>query len=189
MLAVSLAATSPLPTRLIRLYFAAELAGNILLEVCRYTVPFETDLYRILFCAATLPIRIIACMIVFKTSKWISVTMIPYAVAMLFVALHKLETITVDQWILILDGVVITYAGLSLAVITPFIKNRAVYGTLTILWVLLGMFDFGYVLQPYWRWEELNDSLLPVIIIGAFLWISLKTRWVGRTTTFQRPVS
>jgi nitric oxide reductase large subunit len=109
-----------------------------------------------------------------------SVMMLPYAAALMWIALKDYGTVSVDQWILIMDGVLITSAGMTLAPAAPFIKSRTVYGTLAVLWMLLGLFDFGYVLQPYGKWAELNDSLLPVMVIGAFGWIALKTRWVGR---------
>jgi hypothetical protein len=178
-LTVSLAATSPLPTKLIRNYFVAEFVGTVILEVCRHTVAFDSNLYRVLYCLALFPVRLLACIVAIKTSKWISIVMVPYAAALMWVAL--LEPIsTIDQWIIIVDGVLVTYAGLSLCVIAPFIENKNIYGTLAILWVLLGLFDFGYVLQPYGKWAELNDSLLPVMVIGAFGWIALQTRVSGR---------
>ena len=100
---------------------------------------------------------------------------LPFAAGLLYLATRGISP-TADQWIAIIDGVIITAAGLGLAFSAAFSPNRRVYATLTILWMLLGLFDFGYALQPYGMWRELNDSLLPVMVIGGFGWIGIKQR-------------
>jgi len=189
-LAVSLAAASPLPTRLLRAYFIAELVGTLLLESVRYFTAFDTDLYRVLYCCALLPIRLLACTVTVKTSKWMSIVMIPYAAALMWVALNGIHgTVNVDQWILVVDGIMVASAGMVLAPVALHHEDRTVYGTLAILWMMLGLFDFGYVLQPFGMWRELNNSLLPVMVIGSFGWIAITTRADGKTRVSQRPVS
>jgi hypothetical protein len=153
--------------------------------VCRYTISFDSDTYRVLYCVALVPVRILACLIVFRTSKWISISMLPYAAAMTWIALRGPGVVTVDQWIVIMDGVLVASAGIALAPIAPFIRDRSVYGTLAVLWMLLGLFDFGYALQPYGKWSELNDSLLPVMVIGAFGWIGV-TGWSKQRLLLHR---
>ena len=185
MLAVSLAAASPLPTKTLRAYFLAELAGTLILESARHTVSFDSDTYRILYCLALLPVRLLAYMIAFKTSKWLSLVCIPFAGILLWIALRGVGEPTLDQWIIIADGVAVTVAGMALTFTAPFTLHRNVYGTLAILWMLLGLFDFGYVLQPYGKWQELNDSLLPVMVIGAFGWIGI-TGWSKRLQAAHR---
>ena len=160
-----------LPSWTVRAYFAAELAGTVVLESARHwPLGFDTDGYRILYCLALLPIRFLACLIAWRESRWMSVAAIPLSLGLLYCATHGIHP-SVDQWISILDGVVVTSAGLGLAFSAAFSPDRNVYATLTILWMMLGLFDFGYALQPFGRWTELNDSLLPVTVIGAFGWI------------------
>jgi hypothetical protein len=175
----ALAATSPLPTRTLRLYFIAELAGTLVLETVRHlSVSTDTDLYRIVYCLALLPIRLLACMVAWQESRGMSYGAIPLAAGLLYFAMRGTAP-TVDQWIAIADGVVITTAGLALAFSAAFSRYRSIYATLAILWMLLGLFDFGYALQPFDRWSELNDSLLPMMVIGSFGWIAFRS--AGRT--------
>ena len=173
---VTLTATiSPkLPSWTVRIYFAAELVATVVLETARHLpIAFDTDGYRILYCIMLTPVRLLACTIAWRESRWMALAGIPLGMGLLRFAVHGITT-TLDQWILITDGVIVTSAGLGLAFSAAFSPYRHVYATLTILWMLLGLFDFGYALQPYGRWRELNDSLLPVMVIGAFGWITFK---------------
>jgi len=184
LLTTALAATSPLPTRTLRLYFIAELAGTLVLETVRHlSIGFDTNAYRVIYCLTLVPIRILACSIAWYESKRMALAAIPFAIGLLYLATKGISP-TVDQWIVIVDGVVITAAGLALAFSAAFSPFTRIYATLTILWMLLGLFDFGYALQPYGRWRELNDSLLPVMVIGAFGWIAF-SKVAGKKTVYQ----
>ena len=146
-----------------------------MLEAARHwPLGFETEGYRILYCLMVLPIRLLACTISWQESRRMALTAIPFGFGLLYFATRGI-TPTVDQWISIIDGAVVSSAGLGLAFSAAFSPYRRVFATLTILWMLLGLFDFGYALQPYGRWRELNDSLLPVMVIGAFGWITFGT--------------
>ena len=144
-----------------------------MLETSRHlSIGFDSNAYRVLYCLMLLPIRVLACTIAWQESKRMALGAIPFALGLTYLATRGM-TPTVDQWIVIADGVIITAAGLGLAFTAAFSPHRRIFATLTILWMLLGLFDFGYALQPYGRWRELNDSLLPVMVIGAFGWIAL----------------
>ena len=178
---------SPLPTRTLRLYFIAELVGTLVLETSRHlSIGFDSNTYRVLYCLTLAPIRLLACTVAWKESGRMALGALPFAAGLLYLATRGMVP-TVDQWIAIADGVIITAAGLGLAFSAAFSPHRWVYATLTILWMLLGLFDFGYALQPYGRWRDLNDTLLPVMVIGAFGWIGFRS--VGRTTAYPRRVS
>lgn len=175
-LVTAAAATSRLPDGTVRAYLTAELAGTIVLETSRHlSIGFDTDYYRVLYCLALLPIRVLACMVAARQSRWMSAGALPFALGLLYFSTRGFRP-TIDQWISIVDGVVVTSAGLGLAFSAAFSSCRRVYATLTILWMLLGIFDFGFALQPYGRWRDLNDSLLPVMVIGAFGWIAFSAR-------------
>jgi len=178
---------SPLPTRTLRLYFIAELVGTLVLETSRHlSIGFDSNTYRVLYCLTLAPIRLLACTVAWKESGKMALGALPFAAGLLYLATRGMVP-TVDQWIAIADGVIITAAGLGLAFSAAFSPHRWVYATLTILWMLLGLFDFGYALQPYGQWRDLNDTLLPVMVIGAFGWIGFRS--VGRTTAYPRRVS
>lgn len=176
MLTTAAATISNLQSSLVRVYLAAELAGTLALEAARYwPLDFDGHAYQVLYCVALLPIRILACVIAWRQSRWMSLAALPFAAGLLYLATQGFHP-SLSQWIAILDGVIVTSAGLALAFTAAFSPNARIYGTLTILWMLLGLFDFGYALQPYGKWSELNDSLLPVIVIGAFGWIAFSAR-------------
>jgi len=173
---MTLAALSPLPTRTLRLYFIAELVATAILESVRHVPEFSwsDNWYRVLYCLCLAPVRLLACIVAARTSSWASLTVVPFAGILLWMGIRGIAgPPSADQWICLLDGVIVTAAGLGLALTAPFTYHRNLYGTLAVLWMLLGIFDFGYTLQPYGKWRELNDSLLPVMVIGAFGWIGL----------------
>lgn len=181
MAAAGLAAASPLPNQVVRAYFVAELAGTIVLETAALClVPLTEDFYRILYCCVLLPIRLLACVVAARASSWAALTAVPFAAILLWMGLAGIAgQPSTDQWICLLDGVIVTGAGLAAAFMAPFGYHRNLYATLAILWMLLGVFDFGYALQPYGKWRELNDSLLPAMVIGAFGWIAM-SGWSAR---------
>ena len=155
MAAAVLAATSPLPNRLVRAYFFAELASAIVIETSVfYQVPVDSDFYRILYCSMMLPVRVLAWVVAIDQTRWASLTAVPFAGILLWMGVNGIAGApSVDQWICLVDGVVVTAAGLALALTAPFSYYRNLYGTLAILWMLLGIFDFGYTLQPYGKWR------------------------------------
>jgi len=178
---------SPLPTRTLRLYFIAELVATVVLETVRHVPEFSwnDNWYRVLYCACLIPVRLLACIVAARTSSWASLTAIPFAGTLLWLSLKGTGSPDIDQWICLLDGVIVTAAGLAVALTAPFSYHRNLYGTLAVLWMMLGIFDFGYAMQPYGKWRELNDSLLPVMVIGAFGWIAM-SQWSVRWRAGRR---
>ena len=155
-----------------------------MLETARHlSLGFDTDAYRVLYCLTLLPIRWLACTIAWYESRMMALGALPFAAGLVYLATRGFSP-SVDQWISIVDGVVITTAGLALAFSAAFSTHRHIYATLTILWMFLGLFDFGYALQPYGRWRDLNDTLLPVMVIGAFGWIGFRA--ADRKIAYQR---
>ena len=174
--AAAVAATSPLPSRILRAYFIAEVASGVVLEAARYVPGFDwdADWYRWLYCGALLPVRMLACAIAVLQTRWPSLTVIPFAGVLLWLSVRGIYgPPSATQWILLVDGTIFMAAALGLALTAPFSYHWKIYCTLVFLWVFVAIFDFGYILQPYGKWRELNDSLLPVMVIGAFGWIGL----------------
>src|SRR4029077_7855523 len=180
LVAAGLAAARPLPSSLGTTYFLVEFAASLGLALTLRFVTIDSEIYGVLFCWSLLAVRALACVLAAQHTRWPALTAVPFAGILLWMGINGIAGApTVDQWICLFDGVIVTAAGLALALTAPFSYHRNLYGTLAMLWMFLGIFDFGYALQPYGKWRELNDSLLPVMVIGAFGWIAM-SQWSVR---------
>ena len=175
----AIAATSRIP-KAVKAYLYTELAGTVVLETAGHlSIGFNSDAYRVLYCLVMIPIRLAAWRIAWKQSGRISLVAIPLGIGMMFASSY--ETVLDDnQWIIVVDGAAIISAGMALSFSALFIIFKRVYTTLALLWILLGAYNFAMVMNPSPEWQMMEDTVLPMMVIGAFGWIALGARSEAR---------
>ena len=84
----------------------------------------------------------------------------------------------VNIWIVLPQGTALCILGAALGFKAPFTKERSILVPLSVLWLLLGAFDFGLLLHPTSEiWAKLADMGSYFLVIAAFAWIGVRSRY------------
>lgn len=80
--------------------------------------------------------------------------------------------LTFNGSIALVEGCFFTLAGVSLGFEVPFRAQKLIYGPLAVMWMLLGLFDYGYAMnESLPAWASLNEWWPTALCVVVFVWM------------------
>ena len=176
------AATVPKQSSILKLYFVTQFAATAACELCWHFTGWQSPVYSWVYALATVCMLLASLVIlIYNEVGWReSLIALAFAAALGRVAYYGMgHPLTLDNWIILLEGCALVFLGTALGFKVPFLKQRMVIITLAILWQLGAMLDFGLLLNHGPAWEVLNRMGSYILFIAAFAFIGLKQRrWI-----------
>lgn len=170
-------AKSPLP---LRLYFAAQLAGTILLELAYKHVSTQTyeALYGICFALVVGTMGDVVWRCVPKKGLIIAAVMSAF---ILLLIVPSVEVWDADTTLVMAEGFFFSFAGTALAIrVILGSELQKVYATLVILWFTLALFDFAFSIDQHVM-ERANLWVPTISVLVAMCYMGKKLREYSRT--------
>jgi hypothetical protein len=154
----------------LRAYFLANALNIVGCWIGRQFFAYESNPYRAVYVAVTLPILICAVKLAWEHgARFWTMTISFLLSVVLFILCIKSVKITADNTIVLVEALSLAFVGTAMCFVAPFHKQRRISCALAITWVVLAIYDFGFVLNSK---SELLDSLIPVwIIMACSLWV------------------
>lgn len=151
---------------------------------------FKSLEYAVIFTLGSLSVKIVGWLIVRQAEpNWIELQVAAFfALALGWLAYHGLHGVgDINPWIVLPEGVILCFLGAALGFRAPFADDRSVLVPLAAMWLSLGAFDFGLILHPAsLTWAKLADMGSYLIVIAAFGWIGVSSRY-GTSTATRAP--
>jgi hypothetical protein len=146
--------------------------ATAVIESSRLLVDRESDVYRIVYSAGTIAILVASFFVGWKEKPKALSVLASMAPSLLFGWLaYKEMVVEKDTIICLVEGMLLTFVGLLLLTRVPFSKDRLVYGTLAVFWLVLAFFDYVFVVN-FSDWWLLTSDWVPTLCgLAAFGWI------------------
>lgn len=174
--AILAAATSPNLSRSVKLYLYSQAIAIPITEVALWLVGWQSPYYTAVYVLTSLAGRVTSWWIIESVgTHWLErVVSIIFASVVAVAAYRHLAGVSgLETWVLLLEGFLLLFLGMTLGFQAPFHPDRQVLVPLSVMWVVLGMFDFGILMH---RWPVITDVGSYLIAIAAFGWIGFCTR-------------
>lgn len=177
-LAILAAATSPNLSRSVKLYLYSQAVAIPVTEMALWLVGWQSPYYTAVYVLASLAGRITSWWIVQSVgSHWLErVVSLAFASIVSVVAYRHLDGVSgLTVEVLLPEGALLVFLGMVLGFQAPFHKERQVLVPLSVMWLVLGVFDFGILMH---RWPVITDMGSYAIAITAFSWIACNQRGI-----------
>jgi len=173
------AATSPRLSRSVRLYLFTQTVTIILGEVALALVGWVSPFYVAIYVVGAIACRIASWWVIESVgSHWLErVVALAFALVVAWLAYHNMNPVAgLEPRIILPDGFLLVSMGMTLGFQAPFHKDRQVLVPLAVMWLLLGCFDFGILMNKGETWAKINDVGSYIIAITCFAWVAFSQR-------------
>lgn len=174
--AVLAAATSPNLSRSVKLYLYSQAIAIPVTEVALWLVGWQSPYYTAIYVLTSLAGRLTSWWIIESVgSHWLErVVSLTFSIVVAAVAYRNLGGVSgLESIILLPEGAVLVFQGMALGFQAPFHSDRVVLVPLSVMWIVLGIFDFGILMH---RWPAITDVGSYLIAVTAFAWIGFTSR-------------
>lgn len=172
--AILVAATSPNLSRSVKLYLWSQAIAIPVTEVALWLVGWQSPYYTAVFVLTSLAGRVTSWWIIESVgSHWLErVVSLIFAIAVSWQAYRHLDGVQgLEVWVTLPEGAMLVFLGLVLGFQAPFHKDRKVLVPLSVMWLVLGVFDFGILMHHSETWAKITDCGSYLIAVTGFAWI------------------
>lgn len=187
--AILAAATSPNLSRSVKLYLYSQAIAIPITEVALWLVGWQSPYYTAVFVLTSLAGRVTSWWIIESVgSHWLErVVSLVFSTVVAVVAYRHLDGVKgLDPWVCGSEGFLLLFLGMTLGFQAPFHHDRRVLVPLSVMWLVLGVFDFGILMHRGETWAKITDVGSYLIAVTGFGWIGF-LRFLPTRQTVPHP--
>jgi len=183
MAAILLALTAPRLSPSLRFYFLVEFVASAWMLAYLHFYGFTSSTYAAVYTVGSLSAKLAGLYLVGKQGwyPWELTIAGGFATAMGVVAYFGLDGIgDIKPEVVLPEGAVFVFLGMALGFRAAYSQDRAILVPLSVLWLLLGAFDFGLVLHPFSEtWANISKVGSYWLVSSCFGWIAFQ-QWTSK---------
>lgn len=162
----------------LKLYFRAQLIATLALFAAVKMFGVNDDFYRALYIIVTIPILEVCVFLIWESrDRWKHLsTSLSFAMLSTTIAVAGMDKFTVDVWISLIEGALLSAIGMGLLLAAQNSDERETLSAIGMLSLALSVFDFGYVSNA--NWQDLNKWLPSLLCAASWGWILLQRKRV-----------
>lgn len=181
----------------VKLYLWVEFWGNLLLFLAHDYFGWESLPYTLLYIIGQLAVfssflRIVkheatVLNLVIFTTLWGSVGYFVFG----HIAHRADLTHAIAEIVIVTAAVLYIALAMALGIAVPHSTHRQTYGTLVLLWLALGAYNFGFILYPgNWIWVHWSAWMRGLLCLAGFGWLAIHPeKWSAGRELNPRPTS
>ena len=172
------AATAPRLNWPLRFYFFAHVGVTLALCTCLQITGWNCPTYTWIYLIGTSVALAASGVLVYYWGKRFLESMAVAYLATMAVAWVVPKPISLDSGIALTEAFLLISMGISLWIGLELTRVSLMTGVLAILWLLLGLYDFGFALyRDHATWQWMNDWVTYALFIVAFSVIAGLSYW------------
>lgn len=173
------AATSPNLSRSVRFYLYCQVITTVLVDAALALVGWQSPYYTAIYVLGSLACRLTSWWVIDALgSHWLErLIALSFASGTAWLAFRHMDGVLgLEPWVILPEGFLLLFMGMTLGFQAPFSKDRRILVPLAILWMLLGVFDFGILMHKSEIWARITDFGSYFLAITVFSFIAFTTR-------------
>ena len=176
----------PLPRPIWR-YFVAQIVYTIVLQLLLWQYGLTSPEYEICFSVLTgvillTMVGICRSAVENNPTKWfVIIPAVGGSAVLTVIAYVHHHPVRFVEWVALATAALLTFCGVVLGQSSVYMKwPLNITLTLSLLWLLLGLFYYGWLLHPSPLWAKLNYIFPTWLCVAAFSWIAFSSAPKGR---------
>lgn len=173
------AASSPNLSRSVRFYIFCQVVTAILVDVALALVGWQSPYYIAIYAVGSLACRVTSWWVIESVgSHWLErLIALVFALVVAVLAFFNMHPVPgLEPRIILPEGFLLLFLGMTLGFQAPFSKDRRTLVPLSIMWLLLGVFDFGILMHNSETWMKITGFASYFIAITMLSLIAFTQR-------------